>query len=100
MFVTPPTSQVERSPLKSPAPLNTAPHNNKEKSKDKNGLEKKEERALFKNIINASKKGRKEKRSCQKKTDIEEGEKEYVLAFMVVTFPTSHVERSLLKAPA
>jgi hypothetical protein len=35
---------VERSPLKAPAPLNTAPHSNKEKSKDKNGFERKKRR--------------------------------------------------------
>ena len=37
MFVTFPTCQVERSPLKAAASANTAPHSNKEKSKDKNG---------------------------------------------------------------
>ena len=43
MFVTCPTSQAERSPLKAVA-ANTAPHNNKEKPKDKYGLEKKKRR--------------------------------------------------------
>ena len=38
MVVTFPTCHLERSPLKSPAYINTAPHSNKEKSKDKNGL--------------------------------------------------------------
>ena len=41
MSVTFPTCQAERSPLKAAALENTAPHSNKEKSKDKNGLEKK-----------------------------------------------------------
>jgi hypothetical protein len=41
MIVTCPTCQAERSPLKASALLNTAPHSNKEKSKDKNGLKKK-----------------------------------------------------------
>ena len=43
MFVTFPTCQAERSPLKALAPLNTAPRHHdikKEKSNDKNGLEK------------------------------------------------------------
>ena len=48
MSVTSPTCQVQRSPLKAPAPLNTAPHSNKEKSKDKNGLKKKGERIVQK----------------------------------------------------
>jgi len=56
MIVTCPTCQAERSPLKAPALLNTAPHSNKEKSKDKNGLKKKKERAMFKNIISQHKK--------------------------------------------
>ena len=34
MVATFPTCQVERSPLKAPAPLNTAPHSNKEKSNE------------------------------------------------------------------
>ena len=56
MLITFPTCQVERSPLKAPAYRNTA-HSKKEKTKDKNGLEKKEERALFKNIISAGEEG-------------------------------------------
>ena len=40
MFVTSPTCQVERLPLKSPALENTAQHNNKEKFKDKHGWKK------------------------------------------------------------
>ena len=47
MFITSPTCQVERSPLKAPARANTAPHSNKEKSKDKNGFEKKKRREHF-----------------------------------------------------
>ena len=43
MCLTFPTCQVERSPLKAVAPLNTAPQQqrDKEKSKDKNRLKKK-----------------------------------------------------------
>ena len=44
MSVTFPTCQVERSRLKALAPSNTAPHSNKEKPKDKNGLENKKRR--------------------------------------------------------
>ena len=40
MVVTSPTCQVERSPLKAPAPANTV-HSNKEKSKDKYWVGKK-----------------------------------------------------------
>jgi hypothetical protein len=40
MFVTFPTCQAERSPLKAPAEANTA-HSNKEKSNDKYWVEKK-----------------------------------------------------------
>jgi hypothetical protein len=59
MIVTCPTCQAERSPLKASALLNTAPHSNKEKSKDKNGLKKKKERAMFKNTISQHKRRRK-----------------------------------------
>ncbi len=41
MVVTFPTCHAERSPLKVLAPSNTAPHSNKEKSNNKNGIEKK-----------------------------------------------------------
>ena len=62
MFVTFPTSHAERSPLKAPAPINTAPHSNREKSRDKNGLEKKkEESTLFKNRISADTERRRKK---------------------------------------
>ena len=50
MSVTCPTSQAERSPLKAAAYANTAPHSHKEKSKDKNGFGKKEERAFCSKI--------------------------------------------------
>jgi hypothetical protein len=59
MVVTFPTCQVERSPLKLRVDRNTAPHSNKEKSKDKNGLKKKKERAMFKNTISQHKRRRK-----------------------------------------
>ena len=70
MVVTFPTCHLERLPLKTLAELNTAPHSsNKEKSNNKNGVEKKkEERALFKNRISASTKGRREKEAAIKKT--------------------------------
>ena len=70
MSVTLPTAHLERSPLKSPAPKNTAPQSNKEKYNDKNGLEKKEERALFKNRISAATERRRGNRSSQKKDPI------------------------------
>ena len=77
---------------------------NKEKSKIKKmGWEKKEERALFKNRISAATENKEEKgnRSSQKKDLIlERGGRMYVLYAMVVTFPTCHVERLPLKAPA
>ena len=56
MSVTFPTSHVERSQLKSPAYINTAPQKS---FKDKNGLKKKEERALLKNRISAPQKEKK-----------------------------------------
>jgi hypothetical protein len=46
-------------------------NSNKEKSKDKNGFEKKEERALFKNIISAGE----EKKHPKKRPDLGEGGK-------------------------
>ena len=55
-----PVCQVERSPLKAAACSNTAPHSNKEKSKDKMGWKKKEERALYKNRISAATERRRE----------------------------------------
>ena len=63
------------------------------------GSKKKEERALFENRISAEKEAGKKK---QPKIDpiVERGESVYVLAYMFVTVPTSHVERSPLKAPA
>jgi len=59
-------------------------------------------RALFKNIISAgTKKEEKGKRNSQKIDPIlERGGGVHVLDIMVVTFPTCHVERSPLKAPA
>jgi len=60
---------------------------------------KKEE--MFKNIINASTKNKEGKKKQPKKDLIlRGGERVYVLFHMVITFPTSHVERSPLKAPA
>ena len=66
------------------------------------GLEKKkEERALFKNRISAATERRRGKEAAKKRPDLGEGgETVYVLPCMVVTFPTSQVERSPLKAPA
>jgi hypothetical protein len=51
--------------LKASALENTAPHSNKEKSKDKNGIgKKKEERALFKNRISAAAERRRERETA------------------------------------
>ena len=83
------------------AALNTAPHSNKEKSKDKNGFENKEERALFKNKISAATERRREIEDAKKDPILERGGKRvYVLYCMVVTFPTCHAERSPLKTVA
>ena len=108
MVVTFPTCHVERSPLKAPAASNTVHHSsNKEKSNDKNGLKKKEERALFKNRISAAMHmHRKKKWKIEEKTRswrvVERGGRVYmyVLDPMCTTFPTCHLDRSPLKAPA
>ena len=85
MSVTFPTCHLERSPLKAPLKANTVPHRNRE---------------CLKNRISASTK-KKGKRNSQKRFDLEEGKKRvYILASMVVTSPTCHLERSPLKAPA
>ena len=91
MIVTFPTSHVEISPLKSVAKRNTAPQQQQRKSNDN-----KKRRTLFQNKISAT-----QRKSTQKKLAFGEGKKRmYVLCSMVVTFPTSHEERSLLKAGA
>ena len=55
MVVTSPTCHAEISPLKFPALWNTAPHTaTSKKSPKKKWVEKKEERALFKNKISAT----------------------------------------------
>ena len=103
MVITFPTSHVERSPLKAPASENTAPYQQKEKSKDENGLEKKkEERALYKNRINSADRDRREIEAAKKKDPIlKRGEERvYVLDSMFITFPTCQAERLPLKAPA
>ena len=87
--------------MKALAKLNTAPQQHKEKSKDKDGLEKKEERKLFKNRISAATERRRGNRSSQKIDPIvERGERVYVLFRMLITFPTCQAERSPLKAAA
>ena len=56
---------------------------------------------MFKNRISAATERRREKEAAKKRTDLGEGGKRvYVLPYMVVTFPTCHLERSPLKAPA
>ena len=93
MIVTFPTSHVEISPLKSVALRNTAPQQQQRKSNDN-----KKRRTLFQNKISAT-----QRKSTQKKLHVAFGEEKkrmYVLCSMVVTFPTSHEERSLLKAVA
>ena len=99
MVVTFPTCQVERSPLKAVAKANTAPHSNKKKSKDKNGLKRKKERALFKNTISAATERRRGKEKQPKKDPIlERGEERvYVLRSMVVTCLTCQAEMLALK---
>ena len=72
--------------MKAPARINTAPHsNNKEKSKDENGLEKKEERALFKNRISAATilhvERRRKKETAKKRPDLGEGKEEWSYCF-------------------
>jgi hypothetical protein len=75
MFVTFPTCQVERLPLKAAACSNTA-HSNKEKSKNRNGIgKKKEERALFKNRMSAATERRREIEAAKKDPILERGGK-------------------------
>ena len=76
MVVTFPTCQVDRSLLKSPASKNTAPPQQRKESNDKNGLEKKEERALFKNRISVATERRREIEAAKKHTNQGEGKKE------------------------
>ena len=73
MVVTFQTCHAERSPLKATALINTAPHTQQQrkKSNDKNGLKKKEGRALLKRI-SAKKKGRRENETDKKRPDLEE----------------------------
>ena len=87
MVVTCPTCHVERSLLKARASSNTAPHSNKEKSKDKNGLKKKEERALFKNRISAATERRREINGTKKRPDLGEGGKSVLTPLHVSHFP-------------
>ena len=68
MVVTFPTCHLERLPLKTLAELNTAPHSNKEKSMDKNGIGKKRREHCIKIELVPNTKGR--RRSSQKKTPI------------------------------
>jgi hypothetical protein len=51
----------------------TLHHSNKEKCNDKNGVEKKEERALFKNRISAATERRREIEAAKKRPDLGEG---------------------------
>ena len=69
MIVTFPTSHLERSQLKATAPLNTA-HSNKEKSKDKNGLKKKEEHCSKIELVLPQKEEGKQKQSHKKRPDV------------------------------
>ena len=97
MFVTFPTSHVERLPLKATAPLNTAPQQQR-KVQGKKWVWKKRG-ALFENRISAEKEAGKKKQP-KKDPIVERGESVYVLAYICVTSPTSQVERSRLKALA
>jgi hypothetical protein len=56
MFVTFPTCQAERLPLKARAALNTAPQQQRKVRMIKMGEKKKGERALYKNSVSAAKK--------------------------------------------
>jgi biopolymer transport protein ExbD len=110
MFVTAPTFQVERSPLKAPAEENTVHHRKKKKSKIiiRVGVEEKERRENmdqhYKTSVYTKKKEKRKKRSPQNKT--QSGERArgtarvYLLCCMFVTAPTFQAERSPLKAPA
>ena len=56
---------------------------------------------LYKNIISAGAKGKREKDAAEKDPILERrGERVYVLFAMFVTSPTSHAERSPLKSTA
>ena len=56
---------------------------------------------MIENIISAHTKERRKKETGKIRPDLGgEGGRVYVLCFMVVTFPTSHLERSPLKALA
>ena len=102
IVVTFPTCQVERSPLKAPAPENTAPQSNKEKSNNKNGIEKKKRREHCSKIelVPAQKKEGKKERDKKKTRSWRGRGRVYVLDDMIVTSPTCHLERSPLKSPA
>ena len=97
MFVTFPTSHVERLPLKATAPLNTAPQQQR-KVQGKKWVWKKRG-ALFENRISAEKEAGKKKQP-KKDPIVERGESVYVRPYICVTSPTSQVERSRLKALA
>ena len=102
MSVTAPTCHAERLPLKAAAPENTAPHSNKEKSKDKNGLveKKKKRREHCSKIYQCDKEEGKNNQPKQRPDLGTGGGRVHVLEFMYVTFPTCHAERLPLKAPA
>jgi hypothetical protein len=78
MFFTFSTCHLERSPLKSPAPENTAPQQQRTKQSPRIQMEweKKEERALFKNRISAATERRRKKEASEKRPDLGELEKE------------------------
>jgi hypothetical protein len=64
------------------------------------GWKKKEERTLFKNRISAATERRREIEAAKSTRSWRGGERVYVLFCMFATFPTCHLERSPLKAPA
>ena len=77
----------------------------KKRSMEKYGFEKKRGESMEKIEIVST--GTKEKETAEKRPDLGQGREEkivymymYVLAYMVVTFPTSQAERSQLKSPA
>jgi len=89
MFVTSPTSHVEISPLKLPAPLNTAPQQ-QEKSNDKNGWQRKKRREHCSKIeLVLPQKEEGEIEAAKKRPDLGEGEEEctYLIAWSSLPRP-------------
>jgi hypothetical protein len=82
MFVTSPTSHVEISPLKLPAPLNTAPQQHKKSPRIKMGWKKKRREHCSKIELVLPQKEEGEIEAAKKRPDLGEGEEEctYLIA--------------------